>query len=350
MTFTTPNFSRKQISKAGEVLISTSATAQARAAAISILNLWRSCHAYPINTFQATLRSRLKKVCATALVAQRLKRTPSIIKKLQNNPGMQMARIQDIGGLRAVVDNLTQVRKLAELYRDGSLSHTLVDVDDYIQTPKQSGYRSLHLIYKYRNELNPAYDGFCIELQIRTKLQHAWATAVETIGTFLDQALKSSEGSKEWLDYFKVVGAAFASLENSPVPIEFINNSKDEIFRSVLNLTEHLDVKRKLFAFAIAANAIELRQSQGNYHLVVLNSATRVVEIRSFGQKRLEEANLAYSEVERQSESDSNIQAVLVATNSIDALKRAYPNYFLDTRQFTNALTKIQKVIEGKDV
>jgi putative GTP pyrophosphokinase len=259
---------------------------------------------------------------------------------------MQMARMQDIGGLRAVVDNLSQVRKLAKLYRDGSLTHELIDEDDYINTPKESGYRSLHLIYKYKNQHNPLYDGLCLELQIRTKLQHAWATAVETIGTFLDQALKSSEGPKEWLDYFKVVGAAFASLENSPVPTGFKELTSADIFHKVIDLTEKLDVKRKLVAFALAANAIQLRQSQGNYHLVVLNAASRTVEVRSFGQKRLEEANLAYSEVENLSDSDSNIQAVLVATNSIDALKRAYPNYFLDTRQFMNALTRIQKMID----
>lgn len=186
----------------------------------------------------------------------------------------------------------------------------------------------------------------CVELQIKTQLQHAWATAVETVGTFLDQALKSSEGSQEWLDYFKLVGAAFSLLEKSPVAEAFSNLPEDGIYKTVKERTEQLEVKRKLSAFAIAANAIETRQSQGNYHLVILNALNKTVQIRSFGQKRLEEANAAYSMAEQQSESDSNIQAVLVATNSIDALKRAYPNYFLDTRQFSNALTKIEKLAE----
>ena len=347
MAFSIPNFTRKQVSRAGVVLLDPDATTEQKAQAMEILSRWRSCHAYPINTFQATLRSRLKKVCNAALVAQRLKRTPSILKKLQLNPGMQMVRMQDIGGLRAVVDNLSQVRKLQSLYSANGLAHELIGVDDYIANPKESGYRSLHLIYKYKNLQNPKYHGLCIELQIRTKLQHAWATAVETIGTFLDQALKSSEGPQEWLDYFKLVGAAFSLLERAPVAAAYAYIPEGDIYKAVSARTEQLEVKRKLGAFAIAANTIETRQSQGNYHLVVLNAESKTVEIRSFGQRRLEEASSAYADAEQASALNKNVQAVLVSTNSIDALKRAYPNYFLDTRQFSAALQKIQKLTEA---
>jgi hypothetical protein len=347
MAFAVPNFSRKQVSRAGAVLIDGAAELEAQSEAMGVLAHWRSCHAYPVNTFQATLRSRLKKVCSTALVAQRLKRTPSILKKLQLNPGMQMARMQDIGGIRAVVESLAQVRKLEELYcRSGGLTHELIGVDDYIQRPKGSGYRSLHLIYRYKNPGNPAYDGLCIELQIRTKLQHAWATAVETIGTFLDQALKSSEGPQEWLDYFKLVGAAFALLEKSPVAEAYANIPAADIYQAVTARTAELEVRRKLSAFAVAANAIQTRQSQGNYHLITLDSQQKTVNIQSFGRKRLDEASAAYTVAEQQAVEDPNLQAVLVATNSIDALKRAYPNYFLDTRQFVAALGRIQKICE----
>lgn len=347
MGFTAPIHTRKQVSKAGHTLINKLSTTPQMDEALEILNHWRVCHAYPVNTFQATLRKRLKKVCEKALVAQRLKRTPSILKKLQNNRGMQLARMQDIGGLRAVLDTVAQVRALEKMYNVGTLQHERIGTDDYIANPKKSGYRSLHLIYKYKNSANSAYDGLCIELQIRTKLQHAWATAVETIGTFLDQALKSSEGSEEWLNYFKVVSAAFAILEKSPVAEEFKVSDELSIFEKANNLTNALEVRSKLNAFAIAANAIQTRQSTGNYHLVVLNAKLKQVEIKSYGKKRLDEANVAYAEAERKANEDPDFQAVLVATNSIDALKRAYPNYFLDTKQFTNSLSKIEKHVKS---
>jgi len=343
MAFVIPNFSKKQVSKAGSVLISHTATKDEYEAAFDLLNHWRACHAYPINTFQATLRYRLKRLGINALVAQRLKRTPSILKKLERNPGMQMARMQDIGGLRAVVNNIAEVNKIHKLYSETNLTHTKYSEDNYIKTPKSSGYRYLHLIYKYQNPSNPAYDGLCVELQIRTKLQHAWATAVETIGTFLDQSLKSSEGPQEWLDYFKIVSAAFSHLEKCPTNDEFSQLSFIEICKKVKEKTEQLDVIRKLNSFSIATNAIEKKKVQGNYHIILLDAKDKNVTITSYGQKRIEQANIDYSAIENSIQNDPDKQVVLVATNSINALRKAYPNYFLDTKEFINALRRVEK-------
>lgn len=288
MSFTIPNFTRGQVNRAGLVLIDQNAEPEASSQALALINHWRACHAYPINTFQATLRGRVKKVCGNSLVATRLKRLPSISKKLEINPGMQLARMQDVGGLRAVVDTVAQVRKLQEIYCDGSFAHQLVDTDDYINHPKESGYRSLHLIYKYKNTSVPAYDGLSLELQIRTRLQHAWATAVETIGSFLNQALKSSEGPAEWLDYFKIVSSAFALTEKCPVGKIHADLTPSEIYRRCAELGAALDVKRKLNAFAVAANAISSSSTGGNYHLIVLDAVERTVSVASFGKRRLD--------------------------------------------------------------
>ncbi|GAH08548.1 unnamed protein product, partial [marine sediment metagenome] len=125
---------------------------------------------------------------------------------------MKLTTMQDIGGLRAVLGTVYDVYMLSEEYRKNTLfGHELIDEKDYIHKPRsEDGYRSLHLIYKYKNRRNPAYDGLRIELQIRTKLQHTWATAVETMGTFLGQALKSRQGDQEWLDFFALTSSAFA--------------------------------------------------------------------------------------------------------------------------------------------
>lgn len=80
MSFQTPNFSRKSISRAGAILIDINADTHLKTEALDLINQWRACHAYPVNTFNATLRSRVKKISKNALVAQRLKRVPSIEK------------------------------------------------------------------------------------------------------------------------------------------------------------------------------------------------------------------------------------------------------------------------------
>jgi hypothetical protein len=300
-----------------------------------------------VNTFQATLRGRVRKVCDGALVAQRLKRIPSMEKKLRIIEGMQLVRMQDIGGLRAVVDTVPQVRKLQAMYSDGSLTHELIDTDDYIQTPKESGYRSVHLIYKYKNPVATPYDGLHLELQIRTRLQHAWATAVETIGTFLNQALKSNEGPAEWLYYFKVVSAAFALIEKTSLPEEFFGWTPARIVQTCIGLERDLDVRRKLQAFAVAAKAINSSKAKGSYHLIVLNPTDRTVFVESFGKRRLTEANEAYAKAELLgSVRGEDIQTVLVATDTVGSLRRAYPNYFLDTRQFISALARIPRLAQ----
>ena len=118
---------------------------------------------------------------------------------------MSLSRMQDIGGLRAVVSTLPHLKKLHDEYKKIGFSHKLISEYNYVEAPKPSGYRSIHLVYKYKLRNESPYDGLQLELQFRTRLQHAWATAVETVGTFLEQSLKSSEGPDEWLNFFSLV-------------------------------------------------------------------------------------------------------------------------------------------------
>jgi hypothetical protein len=55
---------------------------------------WRSSHSYPLNIFQAGLRTRAKQVDGRAVVAQRLKRFPSILAKLKRFPDMRLTSDQ----------------------------------------------------------------------------------------------------------------------------------------------------------------------------------------------------------------------------------------------------------------
>lgn len=61
MSWPVPVFSKSQVNNAGEVLISKDFDLDKWVFAYEILSNWRACHGYPINTFQATLRQKLKK-------------------------------------------------------------------------------------------------------------------------------------------------------------------------------------------------------------------------------------------------------------------------------------------------
>lgn len=349
MEYPTLKFSKSKVNKAGKTLINylnknpTQFDDREFLRAFLVLNNWRSCHGYPINTFQATLRTKLKAIDSKALVAQRLKRLPSIILKLNRFENMQLARMQDIGGLRAVVSSLKKARQLEENYRKSRFKHDLHAFRDYINNPKSSGYRSIHLVYKYKNPIVPEYDGLYIELQIRTRLQHAWATAVETMGTYLEHALKSSEGPEEWLAFFSLAGSAFAHMEGTPPVPEHEKLSKKETYKDVIKEVEELDVIDKLMAFSVATKHVITDSKKGSYHLIILNLIEKKVSIATYTKDQLEKANKDYVKIEKKASEEKHLQAVLVSAGSIKSLRQAYPNYFLDTREFIKQLNWIKK-------
>ncbi len=342
MAFVEPQYTKGQVNRAGQILVDPEAfSLQDRIWADMVLANWRACHGYPINTFQALLRLRLKAIDKNAIVAQRMKRAPSIVLKLQRFDGMNLARMQDIGGLRAVVSSVARVRKLVTEYRNSQFKHVLVSSKDYIAAPKADGYRGVHLIYRYSNARALAYEGLSLELQVRTRLQHAWATAVETMGTFLGQALKSGQGELEWRGFFAKASAALAVVEKSPPVPGFEECSPAEVFAQVASAERSLHVLDKLNGFAIAADQITTERGQGAYHLVVLDSENRTVQIRPYPISRLEQANIDYAEIEKRTKGGEPIEAVLVSAGPVDALRKAYPNYFLDTQAFVAQITKV---------
>ena len=151
-------------------------------AALDIINNWRSSHNFPLNTFHIWLKRRAKIIDPTVITAQRIKRMASIELKLSRFPTMTLSQMQDIGGCRAILSDALAVSKLCESYADSDLKHTLAATDNYIDSPKDSGYRGVHLVYKYYSDRRKDYNSLKIEVQLRSRLQHAWATAVETAG------------------------------------------------------------------------------------------------------------------------------------------------------------------------
>lgn len=337
-----PSYSRSEVNKAGEILIDlANASLSESSWALDVMNNWRAAHDYPVNTFQANLRSKInKRGYQDALVVQRLKRITSIIAKLEKNPSMNLSRMHDIGGLRAIVNTVGQVNALKRDFITSRFRHKLVREYDYIAEPKTSGYRGIHLVYQYFNNRAPEYDGFRLELQIRSKLQHAWATAVETMGTFLDTSLKSSEGPEKWLEFFSICGAAFSLLEKCPLPNHFEDLSTENITSSLKQLEDDLDVVNSLKIFGATIQALDAGNLKHKYFLLMLQISKKQVTYEGFSAEQLDKATERYLKYEREFGDQSTDQVVLVSGDSIKALRRAYPNYFLDTHEFVKQLNK----------
>lgn len=350
-----PNYSKSRIDRAGQDITVTKSGSKRYQEALEIINAWRVCHAYPINTFNSTLREKVGGY-KDAIVAQRLKRLPTIIDKLKRYPSMSLSRMQDIGGVRGIVNSIEQVRELQKQYQDKRrFTHELVNEKDYIANPKSDGYRGVHLVYRYNNTLArnskaTHYKGLLLELQLRTKLQHTWATAVETMGTFRGEALKSRQGSKEWLHFFAAISSAFAHIENMPPIPQFSHLSASQTFMEVARIEKKLQVLEQIRGLAIAANHIHASGYGGFYNLIILNSEQHTVRVKSYKFEDLVSASNDYAAAEAQAAGGAKIEPVLVSAGRLRSLRQAYPNYFLDVRDFIeNVEIIIQKARETRD-
>lgn len=339
MAWVTPQFSRGKVDKAGASLIAGIQTVQDLDdyfAALEVISNWRSSHSFPLNTFQTTLRRKGRKIDPDALVAQRIKRLSSISLKLKRFPGLRLSQMQDIGGCRIVLKDVKSVQKMVDTYRKSDIKHALARVDDYLATPQPSGYRGIHMIYKYFSDKNNAFNDLKIEIQIRSQFQHAWATAVETVGTFLSQSLKSSLGEADWLRFFQLMGTAIAFAEGT-APVEGTPKNYAELVDELAQLSAELDVMNKLEVYGNALQFFQEQQAQGQFFLLTLDPLEQRVTVRAYTREQLPQAQAAYLEVEKLV-SDTASDAVLVSVDSVAALQKAYPNYFLDTRVFIGLL------------
>lgn len=321
-----------------------------------ILTQWRTFHAYALNAVFMTLKNRALAIDQEATLAQRLKRFRSIQSKLvrQQNMGQNMAltQMQDIAGCRAVVGTVGDVFRLKQRYEDYAESFPdrgprLIhgSTKNYILSPKEDGYRSIHLVLKYRTSKKEAEhcNGLRVEVQIRSRLQHAWAMAVETAGAMTDQALKSGEGKESWKEFFRLMSSAIAAKENLPIitggsgSIDAL--SKTVLYKKIRRLSTLLKVIPLFEGMAYTVPAREDRLDiPGDYYILELNSEERYTHYRPFKKSEFSKAAKEYADLERTHKDNQNIQVVLVSVDSLEALKIAFPSYFFDTKQFVDLI------------
>lgn len=332
--------SKNQITKAGQILLSSKSKDEIDEA-IDLINKWRASHMYPLNLMKASLVRLLQQnKIIPLLISQRLKRLVSITYKLDLNDSMGLGGMQDIGGYRAVLKDTKDLLKLQSLLQV-SKTHKLIKINDYVAKPKSSGYRSIHYIYEFNSKIEE-YNGLRIELQIRTKLQHNWATAVETAGIITKTSLKSSQGPDNWLEFFKIVSSLFAIKENLPVLEEHRTKSmKDLMFDCELQ-SKKLKVIEILTGLRLSAKQIESKKITGDYYIIHISIVEQVVKIKSYSKNSFIKALEEYANIEK-SISETDGAVVLVSSDSILSLKKAYPSYFLDTSEFILAVEKINK-------
>jgi len=328
MDWKKPEFSKSMINKAGKAISKEDFSKIEKSNAYKIVNNWRSSHARPLQHLY-TCGKQYADNNEGIIVVQRLKRLESIVAKLQRFPGMGLETMQDLGGCRVIVKDMDEVYKVIQVYKESGMSSKLVKEYDYIAKPKEDGYRSIHLVYEYAGEM-VEYVGLKTEAQIRTSLQHAWATAVEALGLQMKVNIKGGEGDKKTRRYMELISALFAAEENTPLS-QNVPQNLQAIFYEAMKLDEETNALSIIRAVQMAPVFSGGMENVREYYVIRVEAQTGDVKVYSYDQSQFEAAADYCAEIEK---NNHGAFAVLVSAKDAASLLKAYPNYLTDAKLF----------------
>ena len=339
------DYTMQQVVRAGDALRNDLVWSEGRREELlevfCIANQWRDSHLYPMNRLRHEVIGKMRARNLPGITAARLKRMPSIRTKLRRISS-KLNRIQDLGGCRAVLSSIADAGRLLDAY-SSSPRHEFHSKKDYVAEPKLGGYRSHHLIYRYLGAGDDeVFTGRRIELQIRTRLQHSWATAVEAVGLLRREDMKAGEGNADWLRLFDLISAEFAMAEKCPEPPHLPPHK--ERAKEIRDLNKKLNALNTLENFRHAVNFVNLyAASLGSpqFYRIEYNHAEKTVAVLPHsrpigGVKDYEDAEMRDSV-----SGDGNINTVFVEADKLEDIRAAYPNYFGDVQLFCHNLKAI---------
>lgn len=170
-----------------------------------VIDAYRSQFREPTRCMDEELRAICSMAGIEAQVSNRLKRLPTIYDKLIRLDGMDLSRMEDIGGCRIVTELYESLRSVHLAIRqrfEGYISRER----DYISRPRESGYRAIHLI------ISEPDSGMKIEVQLRTSRMHDWAQLIESASRALAIDFKQ-EGAHPLQEFMKLESKRLAFIE-----------------------------------------------------------------------------------------------------------------------------------------
>ena len=295
-----------------------------------VIEEWRAAYRAVLNTFQAILRNRTAHKDIT--VAQRHKRQSTIFDKLQRLPKMQLSRMDDVAGCRLIFKSIEELNKFRAVFHKARFHHELkndIDKYDYIKNPKSTGYRGIHDVYGY--DVNSAsglhLKGLLVEIQYRTEVQHAWATAVEVIGFITEDQPKFEKGDNRYQKVMALSSEIFARVyENITGPFPEISDI------DVVKEFVALDKELGLLALLQGLNAADTEVTEKKNTILIFHEEKKL-EIRTYRS-----ATEALSSLFTLEKELPGIDIVLVKADTSEDVRFAFKNYFSDATEFIRLL------------
>jgi len=347
MAFPLPPVPKSRVRAAGKAIFDGSATGED----FDIVDQWRTAHGYVINTFKVWLRHKVDASGLNAEFGQRLKRRNTVIDKLQRQrpDGVPLVRdvttMQDFAGCRLIFEDVDQLVEFRDYILSdkvlGNVNHKLKHADrekyNYIEHPKVTGYRGIHDVFIHNprphrlgDSSSTPWQGLMVEVQYRTRAQHAWATALE-ISDILDRQRTKFGFAEDERGQFFAMASELIARRYEGIARAFGDLNDDQLVdrfqaaEAQLGILQRLGAMRQFDQFGKLKkhNVLNIvSQDNGEY--------TLEVEVFTNAQDAIKRADAL------ESQSDS-INAVYV-TGEPSQLRSAYRNYFNDPLDFVRML------------
>lgn len=346
MAYPEPPESKSAVKRAGQSIANQKATDED----YFLVDRWRASHGYVINTFQAWLKRHIAKQGFYIEFAQRLKRRNTVFDKLlrKNAAGdfliADVSAMHDFAGCRMIFNDIQQLEKFRAYLHSSQVMRNVEHVlrhdpskYDYIAHPKNTGYRGIHDVYRHyprgssRSEKRKPWDGLLVELQYRTRAQHAWATAVE-ISDLLDGErtkfdLDESERGRFFAIASEIIARRHENLSNS-----FLETSTENLLAEL----QHLEAKMGILRRLELLKQFEDEENLQNHNVLNIyrkDDGSLALDVIPF-----KSAAPAIEKATQLEASDDSLNAVYVRSDNPKQLRSAYRNYFYDPVDFVHMI------------
>lgn len=153
-------------------------------------------------------------------IEYRIKSYDSAIEKIKRKgwpmEPSSLDQMHDIAGIRIIVPYLDDIDELKEIVKK-QRSMKVVEERDYINNPKDNGYRSLHLIVKMMVVFSEKTKWVPVEIQFRTRAMDLWASYEHTL------KYKNPNPSPDTVQQFSEIAKQLAIFENSLMTLRDFN-------------------------------------------------------------------------------------------------------------------------------
>lgn len=312
-----------------------------------VFDEYRKSHLQPLSETTIELQNWLNAYGGSYYIAQRLKRKPQIIRKL-NRLSVRLTQLQDIGGCRIIVEKNQDVEKLRKFIEEKISTQSNFKLNrstDYREKGRDdTGYRSLHLMLEK--------NGIKLELQIRSRIQHYWAESIERTSVIYGYHLKEKEGDQAVIGYFKQLSDIFYEIEAGREPHAQEKLELDQLRAKSEAIIESSD-KNKVFNSYVNEDIIktlsekEARNKNGlNNWIIVFDWNSGAFVSWDIINRNPDDAIAAYVQYENMFPASAGYEVVMIGSSDVATVRQTHSHYF-GIESYDNILESLDQSIVG---